>query len=131
MVSVERAGLITIANECVQLVAKEFGTTLDWQLASLDQLDGIADRLLEDGPLSVERLDLWWKLIGAYVGEVIIRAYDGTWIEHEQAEGAYAVSVLGMTGFPFAITDRVLQGEPYKSFASFGRSLPDVANRAE
>ncbi|WP_229749921.1 hypothetical protein [Flexivirga endophytica] len=127
--AVERTELMTIADECVQLVAKQFVTTLDWQLASLEQLDAIADRLLESGPLSAERLDLWWKLIGAYLGEVIIRALDGTWIEHEQAEGAYAVAVLGITGFPFAITARVLQGEPYKSFASFGRSLPAIANR--
>ena len=34
-------------------------------------------------PLAGERRDLWWRLIGAYTGEVVIRAYGGEWLEHE------------------------------------------------
>jgi hypothetical protein len=37
------------------------------------------------------------------------------------------VAVLGLTGFPFALADRVLSGEEFKSLASFARSVPAIA----
>lgn len=125
------AVLQRIAAECVTLVARQFDRHLDWSLASLDELDVVCADLLADGPLNDQRLDLWWKLIGAYTGEVLIRAYDGQWITHEHAPGSFAVSVLGVTGFPFAITNRILRAEPYKSLASFARALPAVAARTQ
>ncbi len=76
-------------------------------------------------------MDLWWKLIGAYSGEVLVRVYGGQWITHEQAPGSFAISVYGITAFPFAITNRILSGEPYKSLASFARVLPAVAARGQ
>ena len=125
----DRAGLQQIAAECVALVAGQFGRHLDWSLASLDELDAVCADLVADGPLSAQRLDLWWRLAGAYTGEVLVRAYDGQWITHEQAPGSFAVSVRGMTAFPFAVTDKVLRAEPYKSLASFARVLPAIAAR--
>jgi len=62
----DRAYLQRIATECVSLVASQFDRNLDWSLASLGELDAVCEDLLADGPLSDERLDLWWKLIGAY-----------------------------------------------------------------
>jgi hypothetical protein len=126
----ERAGLQDLAEECVLLVAEQYGLRLDWTADSLAVLDAACARLLADGPLSGRRLDLWWKLIGAYTGEVLVRAFDGTWISHEKASGAYAVSVLGLTAFPFATVDRILRGEPYKSLASFVRALPAIVERS-
>ncbi len=108
-----------IATECVTLVARQFDRHLDWSLASLVELDAAYDDLLADGPLGDQRLDLWWRLIGAYTGEVLVRVYGGQWVAHEQAPGSFAVSVGGMTAFPFAVTDKVLRAEPYKSLASF------------
>ena len=128
--SVDRSGLIEIAEQCVVLVAERFGERLDWTIDSLGRLDHMCAQLLAEGPLSTQRFDVWWKVIGAYLGEVVIRTYDGVWVEHEQAAGAYAVSVLGVTGLPFATTARVLQGEDFKSLASFARSLPAIAARA-
>jgi len=127
----DRAGLHHIAAECVTLVARQFGRHLDWSLASLDELDAVSADLLADGPLEGERLELWWKLIGAYTGEVLVRVYGGQWITHEQAPGSFAVSVYGMTAFPFAVTDKILRAEPYKSLASFARVLPAVAARTQ
>jgi hypothetical protein len=119
-----------IAGECVTLVAADFGRRLDWSLGSLAELDLVCASLLAEGPLEEQRLELWWKIIGAYTGEVVIRAYGGTWISHEQAAGAFAVSALGVTAFPFAVAGRVLSGEPFKSLASFGRAFPAVGERA-
>jgi hypothetical protein len=122
--------LHALANECVDLVSRQFGRRLDWSPESLSTLDEVCVDLLVDGPLAIERRDLWWQLIGAYTGEVAIRAYGGEWVETETSPGAPAISVLGVTGFPFGFATRVLDGEPYKSLASFVRVLPTIAERA-
>jgi hypothetical protein len=120
-----------LATECVTLVADQFGVTLDWSLDSLSALDVVCSRLLADGPLSGQRLDLWWKLIGCYAGEVVILAYGGSWVTHDQAPGAFAITSLGVTGFPFGLANRILTGEPFKSLASFARSLPAISARTQ
>lgn len=96
---------------------------------SESDLDEVCAQLTTDGALTGQRLDLWWKLIGAYLGEVVINAYQGSWIAHEQAPGAYAVDVLGVTGFPFSTAARILDADPFKSLASFARALPAIANQ--
>ncbi|MFC1412908.1 hypothetical protein ACEZCY_28360 [Streptacidiphilus sp. N1-12] len=128
--SPESVSLEFIAAECVALVATEFDRHLDWSVESLAELDAVCGELLADGPLGEARLNLWWKLIGAYTGEVVVRVYGGQWITHDSAPGAPAVSVLGLTGFPFGIAHRVLNGEDFKSLASFGRSLPAIAEHS-
>lgn len=125
------AGLRNIASECVALVAKQFGRSLDGSVASLAELDAVCADLVADGPLNRERAELWWKLMGAYTGEVLVRNYGGTWIEHEMATGVYAVEVQGITAFPFSTVKRVLLREEGKSLASFGRALPAVIARSE
>jgi hypothetical protein len=128
---VDPVGPRAIAEECVALVGAEFGRELDWSVDSLAVLDEVSGELLADGPLQGERLDLWWKLTGAYTGEVVVRVFDGRWVAHERAGGAYAVEALTVTGFPFALADRILTGEPYKSFASFARALPAISERGQ
>jgi hypothetical protein len=127
----DRAVLQHSATECVDLVARQFGRHLDWSLASLEELDKACADLLADGPLNAQRLDLWWRVIGAYTGEVLVSAYGGQWIAHEQDPGSFAVSVRGTTAFPFAVTGKVLRAEPYKSLASFARVLPAIAARTQ
>ena len=119
-----------IAMECVGLVAAQFGRDLDWSLASLGELDAVCAELLSEGPLEGQRLDLWWKLVGAYTGEVLVSVYSGQWATHEQAPGAFVVVVNGTTAFPFGVAERVLAGEPFKSLASFGRALPAIIERS-
>jgi hypothetical protein len=125
----DRAYLEHIAAECVALVASQFGRNLDWSLASLEELDAVCSDLLADSPLSGQRLDLWWRLIGAYTGEVLVRVHAGHWVTHERAPGSFAVAVAGTTAFPFAVADKVLRAEPYKSLASFARVLPAIVAR--
>ena len=123
--------LHALADECVNLVSRQFDRTLDWSAESLTTLDEVCAALLAEGPLTDERRDLWWKLIGAYTGEVVIRAHGGAWVEHETSPGAPAVSALGVTGFPFGLAARILDGEPHKSLASFARALPAIAANSE
>lgn len=126
----DAAYLHILANECVDLVSRTFGHQLDWSPESLSTLDEVCASLRVDGPLADERRNLWGQLIGAYTGEVAIRAHGGEWVTHETSPGAPAVSALGVTGFPFGLAARVLDGEPYKSLASFVRALPAIAERA-
>ena len=136
--TVDSDALQQIAKDCVSLVQAEFGRTLSWGLDSLEDLDRICETLTAGGQLTGERFDLWWKVIGAYVGQVVNTAYGGQWVTHELAEGAYAVQINGAIGFPFAYTQRVLEGEPFKSLASFGgvfphltRERPDTADESQ
>jgi hypothetical protein len=129
MTAPDQTYLHALADHCVNLVARQFNRQLDWSPESLSALDEVCTNLLADGPLADERLDLWWQLIGAYTGEVVIRAYGGAWVEHEMSPGAPAISALGVAGFPFALAARVLDGEPHKSLASFARALPSIAER--
>lgn len=126
----EAISLESIAAECVALVAGQFGRQLDWSVESLAELDAVCDELLDEGPLGEQLLELWWKLIGAYTGEVLIRVHGGRWITHDTSPGAPAISVLGLTGFPFGMANKVLGGEEFKSLASFGRALPAIAERS-
>ncbi len=124
MGSPDRVDLQLIAGECVNLVADNHGYKLDFSLDSLTVLDRVCEELLADGPLNEQRLNLWFKLVGAYTGEVCLRAYGGEWIEHE--DGAIAISISGLTGFPFSTAFRVLSGEEFKSLASFARGIPAI-----
>lgn len=116
-----------VAQECVTLVAREHGHELDWSLESLEALDAVCADLVADGPLAGDRLRLWGMLAGAYTGEVVVRAYDGSWVTHD---GRTAVRALGVVGFPFGTAHRILSGEPFKSLASFARVLPTVAGHS-
>jgi hypothetical protein len=119
-----------VAAECVRLVAEQFGRQLDWSIASLGELDEVCAALLADGPLAGQRLELWWKLVGAYTGEVVIRLYGGQWINNKSGSGSPAISALGITGFPLATAHRILSGEPFKSLASFARAVPAIAEHS-
>jgi hypothetical protein len=125
MTDVDVDGMRRIAEECVSLVSTEFGQQLDWSLESLATADAVCGELLAGGPLNDARLELWWKLVGAYAGEVLIRAYDGRWIRDDQRD-AIGVSALGVTAFPFSTTLRLLRGDELKSLASLGRALPAI-----
>jgi len=117
------AVLPTVAQECVRLVAEAHGRDLDYSLDSLVALDQVCEDLLAAGPLPDQRRNLWSHLAGAYTGEVCLRAYGGEWIEQN---GENAISISGLTGFPFSTAYRVLSGEEGKSLASFARAIPAV-----
>lgn len=115
-----------LADACRRLVGVYHDRVLDGSLASLGELDEVCWALLADGPLAEDRLRLWWQLVGAYTGRVLVQAYDGAWVDHE---GSLAVEVSGVKAFPFSIAHRLLSGEEGKSLASFGRALPVVIER--
>ena len=121
--------LLRVAAACVKLVDTRFGRQLDWSVDSLRHLDDVCAELSADEPHEGERFDLWRRLIAAYTGQVVVEAYGGQWVAHDQVRGAYAVAVNGIFGFPFAVADRVLSREPYKTLEGFARTLPAIAER--
>jgi hypothetical protein len=121
---VDVASLEPLAEHCVTLVAESFERSLDWQLPSLRTLDEVCAELTAQGPLAGERFVLWVKLAGAYVGVVVVRAYDGRWIHDEKATGGHAVKFDRVVAFPFGFVAKVLRCQPWKSIASFGRTIP-------
>jgi hypothetical protein len=124
----DRAVLQLVAAECVSVVADNLGYQLDYSVDSLTTLDMICQELLADGPLTEHRLNLWYQLAGAYTGEVCLLAYGGDWIEDEDV---VAISISGLTGYPFSTAYRVLSGEEFKSLASFARSIPAILSRSQ
>lgn len=130
MATVDRSVLQDLAAQCVSVVEVEFDRTLDWTADSLSELDAVCRQLLSEENPSDERLDLWWRLVGAYTGEVVIRTYGGEWVATDDTGSGYAVSVLGITARPFAIADKILRGAPDKSLASFARVLPVVSKQS-
>lgn len=116
-----------LAARCVAEVAARFGRQLDWSLASLTELDLLCAGLLADGPLGDDTCTHWWRLIGAYTGEVLIRAHGGTWIAQE---GAPAIMVDGVTARPYRVADRVLAGAEATSLTAFARALPEIVRRS-
>jgi hypothetical protein len=64
--------------------------------------------------------------MGSYTGEVLVRAYRGRWTMPADSAGPPTAAVDGVTAFPFTVAERILGGEAFKSFASFGRALPVV-----
>jgi hypothetical protein len=123
--------LRAVALECVNLVDAGFDRQLDWSLESLAELDAACNSLLSDGPLSTDRLYLWWRLAGAYAGEVLLRAYGGEWVEHDRSSRAPAVAIKGITAFPFNTAHRILTGEQSKSFAAVGHGVRAVVDEHE
>jgi hypothetical protein len=99
VVAVDEEGLALMASQCVELVSDNFNRALNWELESLSELDATCSELIADGSPSEDRFVLWWNLVGAYTGAVLIRAYDGQWVEHELAQGAYGVLIEGHTCF--------------------------------
>jgi hypothetical protein len=120
----------SVASECVALVASQLGRDLDWSPDSLTELDAVCASLTAGGPLTGPRLDLWCTLIGSYTGEVVVRCHGAQWISDPGGSGAPAISVHGVTGFPFATARRILTGEPFKSLASFARALPAIIEQS-
>ncbi|MFD8480650.1 hypothetical protein [Kitasatospora sp. NPDC059673] len=121
------AALAFTAEQCVALVADNHRRRLDWTVASLAELDAVCAELNADGPLSDSRMAMWWSLVGAYTGEVMVRCYGGEWTDAGGDSAGHAVRVLGLTSFPFNTAYRVLSGEEGKSLASSVGMIPGIS----
>lgn len=71
------------AEDARQKAQRDFGVTLDFSPASVERLEGILARQVEemkDSPLLPIQIEAIAKVWGAYLGEVIRRQRGGDWI---------------------------------------------------
>lgn len=121
------------ANDALAHAKRHFDVTLDFSERSLEDIDRIladytkSGLLVPDNLSDAEREEIWLfcKMMGGYVGEVIIRNIGGDWKMKETGEGTASV-MLAITGSvdgspPEAIW-RALT-EPYKAIVSYYRGL--------
>jgi hypothetical protein len=128
------------ACDAVSYAEQRLGMTLDYSEQSLEDVDRIVAEyskggMLDPDQLSVaEREDLWafCKMLGGYVGEVIIRNLGGEWQTKEMDDGSIAVQLVtaGVTGSPPEAVWRAL-AEPYKAIVSFYRGLRAILGHGE
>jgi hypothetical protein len=124
------------AADALSYARRRFDVTLDYSERSLEDVDRILADYTKSGPLvpddltDAEREDLWilCKMMGGYVGEVIIRNIGGDWQTRDLGEGAVSIKLVttgGVEGSPPEAVWRVLT-EPYKAVVSYYRGLRAV-----
>jgi len=120
------------AEGAVAYAKRAHGLVLDFSEQSVEEIDRILGSLTSSGLLVPDTMsaqdqeELWTycKMLGGYVGEVIIRNLGGAWELKELDEEAASVSLVvnGVHGSPPDAVWKALT-EPYKPIASYYRTL--------
>jgi hypothetical protein len=121
------------AADAVKHAKRQYGFDLDYSEASLEQIDRMLDdrmqgKVIEPDKLTSEQQeDLWvyCKMIGGYVGEVVIRNLGGTWQTKEIDSGSSSVKLMAAGKIEGSPPDSVWRTftEPFRSMVSYYRSL--------
>ncbi len=129
------------AADAVKHAKNQYGFDLDYSEASLEHIDRMLDdkmhgAVIEPDKLTPEqRADLWiyCKMIGGYVGEVIIRNLGGTWQTKELDSGSSSVKLMAAGKIEGAPPDSVWRTltEPFRSTVSYYRSLRAILGHGE
>jgi hypothetical protein len=82
-----------LAASCARFVLSKYGVPLDGTSDTLSLLDQYVKDARDDVANRPETLDLLTATIGAYLGEVVRRAFGGTWF----ADGEHAAWRVDMT----------------------------------
>jgi hypothetical protein len=129
------------AADAVKHAKTRYGFDLDYSEASLAQIDRMLDdrmqgAVIETAKLTPEQQEELWiycKMIGGYVGEVIIRNLGGSWETKEIDSGSSSVKLMAagkIEGSPPDSVWRMLT-EPFRSTVSYYRSLRAILGHGE
>jgi hypothetical protein len=129
------------AADAVAFAERRFKIKLDYSEGSLVEIDRIlTDRaragLVVPSTLTIREEDELWvfcKMLGGYVGEVIIRNIGGTWQlkDIDSSSSSVHLLVAGRTeGSPPQAIWRTLT-EPYRSIVSYYRTLNAILGQGE
>jgi hypothetical protein len=129
------------AADAVNYAKRQYGLDLDYSEASLEHVDRmLGDRrqgavIVPEKLSAQEQKDLWTycKMIGGYVGEVIIRNQGGTWQTKEIDSGSSSVKLMAagkIEGSPPDSVWRTLT-EPHRCMVSYYRSLRAILGHGE
>ncbi len=129
------------ANDALVYAKRRFDVTLDYSERSLEDVDRIladytkAGLVVPDSLSAAEKDDLWifCKMIGGYVGEVIIRNIGGEWQTKALNDGALSIKLAVKGGVEGSPPDSVWRAvtEPYKAIVSYYRGLKTVLGYGE
>lgn len=129
------------AADSVKHAKTRYGFNLDYSEASLAQIDRMLDdrmqgAVIDAAKLTPEQQDELWnycKMIGGYVGEVIIRNLGGMWLAREIDPGNSSVKLMAagkIEGSPPDSVWRTLT-EPYRDTVSYYRALRAILGHGE
>jgi hypothetical protein len=122
-----------LAHDAVAYAERHLNITLEFSERSLEYVDRIltdytkGELLLPDSLSDAQREEHWvfCKMIGGYVGEVIIRNIGGQWQERANSDGTVSVKLVTINGVecsPPASVWRTLT-EPFRCIVSYYRGL--------
>ncbi len=125
--------MIAYANDATVFARERFDIQLDFAEKSLDDIEFILTEYTQGKQIDPDSLneeqqeELWTfcKMIGGYVGEVIVRNIGGSWGSKEIDNNSSSVILKvegGIEGSPPEAVWRTLT-EPYKSIVTYYRSL--------
>lgn len=129
------------AADTVTHAKSRYGIDLDYSEASLEEIDRMLGDRMGGAPIepdkltSEEREELWvyCKMIGGYVGEVVVRNLGGAWQVEEIDSENSAVTLMAaekIKGSPPESVWRTLT-EPYRSMVSYYRTLRAILGQGE
>ena len=126
------------ASDAVAAAARR-GVVLDYSERSLDSVDELLRRESFVGrtprtPESHEDEETLWicsKMLGAYVGEVALRALGGHWVAEAAGDGGVrpAIEVEGVRGFPVRKVWKRLTESEYDTLSGYCRALRVIIER--
>lgn len=128
------------ARGAVAYAKRVYGMDLDYSEQSLDSIDAMIAKRIASGVIvpddlpASEREELWTfcKLLGGYVGEVILRNLGGAWELQDVGDGAGAVSLVvgGVRGSPPEAVWKA-HTEDFKAISSYYRTLRAVLGHGD
>ena len=117
-----RANAEMIVKELRPLSGIDFGYTRE----SVEWLEGYIERLRNSGEFeSVEMKNKLTSVFGSFLGECIVRCYDGTWKQHEAGLWCVAFDDDNVA-FPFAKVAKQMDNGLEDGIASFFRVIPTI-----
>lgn len=122
MEEVIRANAEMVVQELRPLSGIDFGYTEE----SVEWLEGYIERMRNSGEFdNFETRNKLISVFGSYLGECLVRCYDGVWRHHESGDWGVAFED-GTMAFPFNKVTKQIDGGPFESISSFFRAVPTI-----
>ena len=126
------------AGDAVAAAAQR-DVVLDYSERSLDAVDELLGRDSFIGPTPrtprspEDKGELWMcsKMLGAYVGEVVVRVLGGRWVDEPAVDGGVrpAIEVDGVKGFPVDKVWKRLTESEFDTVGGYCRALRAIIDR--
>lgn len=117
-----RANAEMVVQELRPLSGLDFGYTEE----SVEWLEGYIERMRNSGEFDdSETKYRLMSVFGSYLGECLVRHYDGMWKQHESGDWCVAFED-GTLAFPFSKVRKQMDNGPFDGISSFYRAVPAI-----